>query len=49
MDELQAEGLGLFLSPYVEFTDGPDAGLRAVYLRDPDGIIVELSQPPATT
>ncbi len=33
-----------FLSEVVEFRGGPDAGLRAVYLKDPHGIIVELNQ-----
>lgn len=46
VETLRAAGVDTFLSEVVEFTDGPDAGLRAVYLRDPDGIIVELTQPP---
>ena len=49
VESLKAAGVDTFLSPVVEFTDGPDAGLRAVYLRDTDGIIVELTQsPPAS-
>jgi catechol 2,3-dioxygenase-like lactoylglutathione lyase family enzyme len=46
VDTLRAHGIDSFLSGVVVFTDGPDAGLRAVYLHDPDGIIVELSQAP---
>jgi catechol 2,3-dioxygenase-like lactoylglutathione lyase family enzyme len=42
--ELRSGGVDSFLSEVVEFQDGPDAGLRAVYLKDPDGIIVELNQ-----
>ena len=42
---LRSSDVDSFLSEVVEFRDGPDAGLRAVYLKDPDGIIVELSQP----
>lgn len=30
----------------VEVTVGPNAGARACYLRDPDGITLELLQPP---
>jgi len=30
----------------VEITEGPNAGARAFYVRDPDGYTVELFQPP---
>jgi catechol 2,3-dioxygenase-like lactoylglutathione lyase family enzyme len=43
--ELQARGVR-FRSPPVPITDGAGAGGQALYLIDPDGIIVELYQPP---
>jgi catechol 2,3-dioxygenase-like lactoylglutathione lyase family enzyme len=33
-----------FLSPPVTVTEPPSVGARAVYLRDPDGIVLELQQ-----
>ena len=44
--ELKAEGIE-FRSPPVEITHGPNRGGWGVYLLDPDGITVELFQPPA--
>lgn len=35
------------LSPPVEIDRGANAGVRACYLRDPDGFTIELMQPPA--
>jgi catechol 2,3-dioxygenase-like lactoylglutathione lyase family enzyme len=43
---LRAEGVDSFVSPPVEVDTGINAGGRALYLRDPDGIRVELFQPP---
>ena len=43
--ELQARGVR-FRSRPVPITDGAGAGGQALYLLDPDGIIVELYQPP---
>ena len=34
-----------FLSPPMAVTAGPNQGRKAVYLRDPDGIIVQLMDP----
>ena len=45
-EELRADGVDSFFSAPVEITEGSGAGGRAVYLRDPDGIVVELYQPP---
>ncbi len=35
-----------FASPPVEITAGPNRGAYAVYLRDPNGILIEFFQPP---
>ncbi len=35
-----------FVSAPVEITAGPNSGGRAVYVRDPNGVLVELFQPP---
>lgn len=44
---LQEAGVDSFFSPPVEVDTGANAGGLALYLRDPDGIILELFQPPA--
>ena len=31
----------------IEITEGPNRGAKSCYLRDPDGITVELLQPPS--
>ena len=41
---LSAEGIQ-FLSPPMAVTAGPNQGRKAVYLKDPDGIIVQLMDP----
>jgi catechol 2,3-dioxygenase-like lactoylglutathione lyase family enzyme len=41
---LAGHGVG-FISPPVEITEGMNEGGRACYLRDPDGITLELFQP----
>ena len=41
---LTAQGIE-FLSPPLAVTAGPNKGRQAVYLRDPDGIIVQLMEP----
>jgi catechol 2,3-dioxygenase-like lactoylglutathione lyase family enzyme len=41
---LAAQGIE-FLSPPLAVTAGPNQGRQAVYLRDPDGIIVQLMEP----
>ena len=46
-ERLLAEGVS-FVSPPVEVDTGFNAGGYALYLRDPDGIAVELFQPPAS-
>ena len=46
-ERLLAEGVSL-VSPPVEVDTGINAGGYGLYLRDPDGIMVELFQPPAT-
>jgi catechol 2,3-dioxygenase-like lactoylglutathione lyase family enzyme len=43
---LRASGGCSFLSPPVEVDTGANRGGSALYLRDPDGILVELFQPP---
>jgi catechol 2,3-dioxygenase-like lactoylglutathione lyase family enzyme len=43
--ELQARGVEL-VSPPVAITAGPNRGGFGVYLRDPNGILIELFQPP---
>ena len=45
-ERLRAAGIDSFLSPPVEVDTGINRGGRALYLRDPDGIPVELFQPP---
>jgi catechol 2,3-dioxygenase-like lactoylglutathione lyase family enzyme len=45
-ERLRAEGVE-FVSPPVEVDSGVNTGGYGVYLRDPDGITVELFQPPA--
>jgi len=45
-ERLRAAGVDSFFSPPIEVSDGQDAGGLALYLRDPDGIVVELYQPP---
>jgi lactoylglutathione lyase len=45
-DRLRAAGVGSFVSPPVEVDTGISRGGCALYLRDPDGIPVELFQPP---
>jgi catechol 2,3-dioxygenase-like lactoylglutathione lyase family enzyme len=46
---LRAAGIDSFFTPPVEVDTGINAGGGALYLRDPDGIIVELFQPPRPT
>ena len=43
--ELRSHGVELLGDP-VAITSGPNAGAWAVYLRDPNGILIELFQPP---
>jgi len=45
-ERLRAAGAGSFFTPPVEVDTGANAGGLALYLRDPDGIIIELFQPP---
>jgi len=45
-DRLRAAGVDSFVSPPIEVDTGINTGGRALYLRDPDGIPVELFQPP---
>ena len=47
-EELREKGVDSFASPPVEVDTGVNKGGYALYLRDPDGISVELFQPPAT-
>ena len=44
-EELSAAGVK-FRSPPVEITAGANKGARAIYMTDPDGITMELFQPP---
>ncbi|HJU48381.1 MAG TPA: VOC family protein [Gaiellaceae bacterium] len=46
-EALLARGVTSFVSPPVEVDTGINTGGLALYLRDPDGITVELFQPPA--
>jgi catechol 2,3-dioxygenase-like lactoylglutathione lyase family enzyme len=46
-ERLQESGIASFVSPPVEVDTGINTGGLALYLRDPDGIILELFQPPA--
>jgi lactoylglutathione lyase len=45
-ERLRAAGIDSFLSPPVEVDTGINAGGYALYVRDPDGSLVELFQPP---
>jgi catechol 2,3-dioxygenase-like lactoylglutathione lyase family enzyme len=45
-DRLSAAGVDSWFSPPVEVDTGANRGGLALYLRDPDGIILELYQPP---
>ncbi len=47
-DSLLERGVTSFVSPPVEVDTGLNRGGLALYLRDPDGITVELFQPPVT-
>jgi catechol 2,3-dioxygenase-like lactoylglutathione lyase family enzyme len=47
-EELRARGVDSFVSPPVEVDTGINRGGYGLYLRDPDGITVELFQPPAS-
>jgi len=47
-EQLREQGVDSFVSPPVEVDTGVNKGGYALYLRDPDGISVELFQPPAT-
>jgi hypothetical protein len=46
-ERLVAAGVDTFFSAPVEVDTGVNRGGFALYLRDPDGIPVELFQPPA--
>ena len=46
-DSLLEHGVSSFVSPPIEVDTGINRGGLALYLRDPDGIMVELFQPPA--
>ncbi len=45
-EELRSRGVDTFVSPPVKVDTGINTGGCALYLRDPDGITVELFQPP---
>jgi lactoylglutathione lyase len=45
-DELVEKGVTSFVSPPVEVDTGINTGGYALYLRDPDGVVVELFEPP---
>lgn len=45
-ERLHAGGVDTFFTPPVEIDQGINQGGLALYLRDPDGIILELFQPP---
>jgi catechol 2,3-dioxygenase-like lactoylglutathione lyase family enzyme len=45
-EQLREQGVDSFVSPPVEVDTGINTGGWALYLRDPDGITVELFQPP---
>ncbi len=47
-ERLLAAGIDSFFSPPIEVDTGANAGGLALYLRDPDGVIIELFQPPKT-
>lgn len=46
-ERLREQGVDSFVSPPVEVDTGINTGGFGLYLRDPDGITVELFQPPA--
>jgi catechol 2,3-dioxygenase-like lactoylglutathione lyase family enzyme len=46
-ERLRERGVDSFVSPPVEVDTGINTGGHGLYLRDPDGITVELFQPPA--
>ena len=46
-EDLVAQGVTSFVSAPVEVDTGINRGGLALYLRDPDGITVELFQPPS--
>ena len=46
-ERLRERGVESFVSPPVEVDTGINRGGYALYLKDPDGITVELFQPPA--
>lgn len=46
-EELRAKGVDSFVSPPVEVDTGINTGGFGIYMRDPDGITIELFQPPA--
>jgi catechol 2,3-dioxygenase-like lactoylglutathione lyase family enzyme len=46
-DRLRESGVDSFVSPPIEVDTGINRGGFALYLKDPDGITVELFQPPA--
>lgn len=48
-ERLRESAVTSFVSPPVDIDTGINRGGFALYLRDPDGITVELFQPPATT
>jgi catechol 2,3-dioxygenase-like lactoylglutathione lyase family enzyme len=48
-ERLREHGVDSFVSPPVEVDTGINTGGLALYLRDPDGITVELFQPPSST
>ena len=48
-DSLLGRGVTSFVSPPIEVDTGINRGGLALYLRDPDGITVELFQPAATS
>ena len=46
-EQLVEQGVTSFVSPPIEVDTGINTGGFGIYLRDPDGIIVEIFQPPA--
>jgi catechol 2,3-dioxygenase-like lactoylglutathione lyase family enzyme len=46
-ERLRERGVDSFVSPPIDVDSGSSRGGFALYLRDPDGITVELFQPPA--
>ncbi len=48
-ERLREGGVTSFVSPPVEVDTGVNTGGRALYLRDPDGITVELFEPPSSS